>query len=157
MVKLKQLLSDDLKIIRHRRFVLGIQITILTWIVELIASFVYILVILIGLNKQSRVGEIVLRELILTVYTVVLPGIVIIRDSELKNRILQSDWYISLLDNSGCTYKGPLRENDPEDENEQRETSEPEDQESNNLERNESLHGENEIDCLTSNQNENPP
>ena len=151
MVKLKQLLSDDLKIIRHRRFVLGIQITILTWIVELIASFIYILVILIGLNKRSRVGEIFMRELILFVYTVVLPGIVIIRDSELKNRILQSDWYISLLDNSGWTYKGPLRENDPEDENEQRETSKPEDQEPNNLERNKSLQGESEIDCLTSN------
>ena len=153
MAKFKQLLSDDLKIIRHRRFVLGIQITILTWIVELMASFIAIIVILIGMNKQSRVGEIVLRELIVSVYTVILPGIVIIRDSEVKNRILQSDWYISVLDNLGLTYKGPLRENDPGEVIEQRETSEPEDQESNNLERNESFHGDRVINSLTSNQN----
>ena len=112
MAKFKELLSDDLKIIRHRRFVLGIQITILTWIVELMASFIAIIVILIGMNKQSRVGEIVLRELIVSVYTVILPGIVIIRDSKVKNKILQSDWYIRVLDNLGLTYKGPLREND---------------------------------------------
>ena len=153
MAKLKQLLSDDLKVIRHRRFVLGIQITILTWIVELMASFISIMVILIGMNKQSRVGEIVLRELIVSVYTVILPGIVIIRDSEVKNRILQSDWYISVLDNLGLTYKGPLRENDPGEETEQRETSESEDQESNNLERNERFHGDREINPPTSNQN----
>ena len=153
MAKLKQLLSDDLKIVRHRRFVLGIQITILTWIVELMASFIAIIVILIGMNKQSRVGEIVLRELIVSVYTVILPGIVIIRDSEVKNRILQSDWYISVLDNLGLTYKGPLRENDPGEETEKEETSEPEDQESNNLERNESFHGDRVINSLTSNQN----
>lgn len=153
MAKLKQLLSDDLKVIRHRRFVLGIQITILTWIVELMASFISIMVILIGMNKQSRVGEIVLRELIVSVYTVILPGIVIIRDSEVKNRILQSDWYISVLDNLGLTYKGPLRENDPGEETEQRETSESEDQGSNNLERNERFHGDREINPLTSNQN----
>ena len=153
MAKLKQLLSDDLKIVRHRRFVLGIQITILTWIVELIASFIAIIVILIGMNKQSRVGEIVLRELIVSVYTVILPGIVIIRDSKVKNKILQSDWYIRVLDNLGLTYKGPLRENDPGEETEQGETSEPEDQESNNLERNESFHGDRVINSLTSNQN----
>ena len=153
MAKLKQLLSDDLKIVRHRRFVLGIQITILTWIVELMASFIAIIVILIGMNKQSRVGEIVLRELIVSVYTVILPGIVIIRDSKVKNKILQSDWYIRVLDNLGLTYKGPLRENDPGEETEQGETSEPEDQESNNLERNESFHGDRVINSLTSNQN----
>ena len=153
MAKFKQLLSDDLKIIRHRRFVLGIQITILTWIVELMASFIAIIVILIGMNKQSRVGEIVLRELIVSVYTVILPGIVIIRDSEAKNRILQSDWYISVLDNLGLTYKGPLREDDPGEETEHGETPETDDQESNNLERNESLHGDRVINALTSNQN----
>ena len=153
MAKLKQLLSDDLKIVRHRRFVLGIQITILTWIVELIASFIAIIVILIGMNKESRVGEIVLRELIVSVYTVILPGIVMIRDSKVKNKILQSDWYIRVLDNLGLTYKGPLRENDPGKETEQGETPEPEDQESNNLERNESFHGDRVINSLTSNQN----
>ena len=111
-----------------------------------------ILVILIGMNKQSRVGEIVLRELIVSVYTVILPGIVIIRDSEVKNRILQSVWYIGILDHLGLTYKGPLRENDPGEEIEQRETYEHEDQESNNLERNKSFHRDREINTLNSNQ-----
>ena len=153
MLKLKNLLSDNLKITRHRRFVLGLQITILTWIVELIASFIIILVVLIGMSKESKVEEIVVRELVVCVYTVILPGIVIIRDSELKEYILQNRWYIKVLESLGWTYKGPLRENDPGKETEQGETPEPEDQESNNLERNESFHGDRVINSLTSNQN----
>ena len=136
MIKLKNLLSDHLKITRHRRFVLGLQMTVLTWIVELIASFIIILVVLIGMNKESHVEEIVVRELVVCVYTIILPGIVIIRDSELKENILQSGWYIKVLETLGWTYKGPLRENDTADEVEPRVETEPKEQHSNNIEMN---------------------
>ena len=114
MVKLKKLLSDDQKIIRHRRLVLGIQITITTWLVEVIAYVVAILVRLIGLNPQNRVGEICVGELVVVLYAIILPSIVVIRDSELKDNILESSWYISLLNTFGWIYKGPMRENIPE-------------------------------------------
>ena len=113
MVKLKKLLSDDQKIIRHRRLVLGIQITITTWLVELIAYVFAIFVILIGLNPQNRVGEICVGELVVVLYAIILPGIVLIRDSELKDNILESSWYISILNTFGWIYKGPMRENVP--------------------------------------------
>ena len=114
MVKLKKLLSDDQKIIRHRRLVLGIQITITTWLVEVIAYVVAILVRLIGLNPQNRLGEICVGELVVVLYAIILPGIVVIRDSELKENILESSWYISILNTFGWIYKGPMRENIPE-------------------------------------------
>ena len=111
MIKLKKLLSDELKVIRHRRLVLGIQITITTWLVELIASFGGILVALVG-----RIDTPYVEELITIVYAIVLPGIVVIRDSELKENILTSSWYVTILDKLGLIYKGPRRNNGPNDE-----------------------------------------
>lgn len=111
MMKLKKLLSDELKVIRHRRLVLGIQITITAWLVELIASFGGILVAIVGGIDTSHV-----EELISIVYAVVLPGIVVIRDSELKENILTSSWYVNTLDKLGLTYKGPKRNDGPNNE-----------------------------------------
>ena len=91
----------------------GIQITITTWLVELIAYVFAIFVILIGLNPQNRVGEICVGELVVVLYAIILPGIVLIRDSELKDNILESSWYISILNTFGWIYKGPMRENVP--------------------------------------------
>ena len=107
MIKLQKLLSDDRKIIRHRRLVLSIQITVTTWMVELIASFIAIFVALIGIDEQNRMGKFFAKQMIYIVYTIVLPGIVIIRDSELKDTILQSTLYINILDKLGLKYKGP--------------------------------------------------
>ena len=88
------------------------------------------------MSKESKVEEVVVRELVVCVYTIILPGIVIIRDSELKEYILQNRWYIKVLESLGWTYKGPLRENDSADEVEPRVASEHEEQDSNNIEMN---------------------
>ena len=110
MVKLKKLLSDELKILRHRRLTLNIQITTLNWILELVLSFMAILVTLIGVGIQKYGLSFFVQELILFVYTVFLQAFTLINDTELKDNIIQSDWYISILDTLGWTYKGPRRE-----------------------------------------------
>ena len=137
MEKLKKLLSDDLKVIRHRRLVLTIQITILSWVVELLAIFVAILVTLIGVD--NKMGLFIMKELVHLLYEIVLPGIVVIRDSGLKNNILESPLYISILERIGWTYKGPLRGSTPNDKNQPSESATPEECESNNFENDESL------------------
>ena len=136
MIKLKKLLSDDFKIIRHRRLVLSIQITVTAWVVELITSFIAIFFTLIGIQEQNRVGKLVGREMINIVYTIVLPGIVIIRDSELKDTILQSTLYISILDKLGLKYKGPLMDGNSDAETPPVDAPAPTIRESNQPERN---------------------
>ena len=69
---------------------------------------------MIGLHPQNRVAEICVGELVVVLYAIILPGIVLIRDSELKDNILESSWYISILNTFGWIYKGPMKENIPE-------------------------------------------
>ena len=145
MIKLKKLLSDDFKIIRHRRLVLSIQITVTAWVVELITSFIAIFFTLIGIQEQNRVGKLVGREMINIVYTIVLPGIVIIRDSELKDTILQSTLYISILDKLGLKYKGPLMDGNSDAETPPVDAPAPTTRESNQPERNTTAQGKNTI------------
>ena len=110
MVKLKKLLSDDLKILRHRRLILNIQITTLTWMFELVLSFLAIVVTLAGVDIKQKVLSFLVPELINIVYTVFNPALTLINDTELKDIIIQSNWYISILGKLGWTYKGPMRE-----------------------------------------------
>ena len=135
MRKLKKLLSDDLKVMRHRRLVLTIQITILSWVVELLAFIVGIIVSLIGVD--NKMGLFIMKEFVHLVYEIVLPGIVVIRDSGLKENILESSLYISILENIGWTYKGPRRGSIPNDRNQPSESVAPEEHESNYFENNE--------------------
>ena len=137
MKKLKKLLSDDLKVMRHRRLVLTIQITILSWVVELLAIVVAMLVALIGID--NKMGLFIMKELVHFLYEIALPGIVVIRDSELKDNLLQSPMYISILEKIGWTYKGPRRESIPDDNNQPSESVAQEERESNNFENNECL------------------
>ena len=110
MVKLKKLLSDDLKILRHRRLILNIQITTLTWMFELVLSFFAIVVTLAGIENKHKVFSFLVPELINIVYTVLNPALTLTNDTELKDRVVQNDWYIGILDRLGWTYKGPMRE-----------------------------------------------
>ena len=137
MKKLKNLLSDDFKGIRHRRLVLTIQITILSWLVELLATMVALLVLLIGVD--NKMGEFIMEELARFVYVIALPSIIVIRDSELKDNILESPLYISILQKIGWTYNGPLRESNPNDENQPADSAASDKDESNNFGNNEYL------------------
>ena len=134
MIKLRKLISDELKVIRHRRLVLSIQMTITTWIVEVIAATGVILVGVTGnVNKEYA------NELTLILYAIVLPGIVIVRDSELKEQILMSSWYVTILDKIGLTYRGPRRKQYPDNEPQTCQLAESNDQGTNNVELSEVL------------------
>ena len=118
MIKLKKLLSDDTKILRHRRLVLNIQITILTWLFELgLSIFVIIVKLTVVDGMENKVLDFLVRELIWFVFTIFLPALLLINDTELKDNILLSDWYICILDTLGLTYKGPLRADAPTNQN----------------------------------------
>ena len=80
MIKLKKLISDDQKVMRHRRLYLTIQVTILIWIVEAISSLTALLFALVVMGAQST-SQVFVKELVLFVYTVVLPGIVVVYDT----------------------------------------------------------------------------
>ena len=110
MIKLKKLLSDDTKILRHRRLVLNIQITILTWLFELgLSIFVIVVKLTVVDGMENKFLDFLVRELIWFVFTIFLPALLLINDTELKDKILLNDWYISFLDKFGMTYKGPMR------------------------------------------------
>ena len=98
MSKLKKLLSDDLKIIRYRRLVLNIQMTLLSWIFELNLSFLVFANALIGLYPRNIIGNFLLGEFFSFVYSVLLPSIVLVHDAELKDKVIQSDWYIGVIE-----------------------------------------------------------
>ena len=110
MKKLKNLLSDDLKVLRHRRLILNIQITTLTWLFELVISFLAIFIKIVGVDIKNKAFSFLAPELIIFVYTVLFPVITLINDTKIKDNIIESDWYISILGKMGWTYRGPTRE-----------------------------------------------
>ena len=62
---------------------------------------------------ENKLLDFLVRELIWFVFTIFLPALLLINDTELKDNILLSDWYICILDTLGLTYKGPLRADAP--------------------------------------------
>ena len=65
--------------------------------------------------------------------------LIVFRDSGLKENLLESPLYISILEKIGWTYKGPLRLSIPKHKNQPPESEAPEERESNNHANNESL------------------
>ena len=137
MSKLKKILSDDFKILRHRRLVLNIQITILSWIFELILSFLLFANALIGFNPRNIIGNFFADEFLSFVYCVLLPSIVLVHDAELKDKVIQSDWYIGILGRFGWTYRGPMNSDIVMEENQVGDASPATDVESDDVKENE--------------------
>ena len=139
MSKLKKLLPDDLKILRHRRLVLNIQMTILSWVFELILSFLVFANALIGFNPRNIIGSFFAIEFLSFVYCVLLPSIVLVHDAELKDKVIQSDWYIGILGRFGWIYRGPMRNDVVMEENQVGDASTPTDAESDDVKENETV------------------
>ena len=96
MKKLKKLLSDAKKARRNRRNALNIQITILGWSVE----FLGFLIIFLGtviIGHEDSVTTLCLQTLTLIVYFVALPLIFLLNGSDVKDRIVDSIFYISFI------------------------------------------------------------
>ena len=153
MIKLKKLISDDQKVMRHRRLYLTIQVTILIWIVEAISSLTALLMSLVEMGAQST-SQVFVKEWVLFVYTVVLPGIVVVYDTELKENILENSWYISIVNKLGLTYKGPRRQNAFEATTQPTEPKTSEESESSHVEENIRFEGQGVISNCSSIANE---
>ena len=96
MRKLKKLLSDQAKDIRHRRHQINIHITLLGWVVEFF-SFLLIMLGSFVLGHGNATVTLSLQTLSLFMMFNVLPCVYLVNEGELKNRILESDYYLSFL------------------------------------------------------------
>ena len=96
MRKLKKLLSDQAKDIRHRRHQINIHITLLGWVVEFF-SFLLIMLGSFILGHGNATVTLLLQTLSLFMMFNVLPCVYLVNEGELKNRILESDYYFNFL------------------------------------------------------------
>ena len=107
MVKLRKILSDSSKLARHRRHLLNIQITFISWIIETFAFFVGLITFLIT-NHENIIQRFILTHLSISVYVIILPCVTLMNDSDIKEEVANSTWYIMLLDIFNYKYKGPM-------------------------------------------------
>ena len=95
MVKLKKLLTESCKARRLRRIYLNIQITSLTWFVELLGFFVIILGSFI-IGYTNTYLTLCFQTISECIYTAIVPGMYLVNDSSSKDKINDSSFYISL-------------------------------------------------------------
>ena len=94
--KLRKLLSDSSKDIRHRRHLIQIHVTILGWLTE----FMGFLLIFLGsyiLGHGDAVVTLILQSLTIFIYFLVVPCIYLINDSDLKANFAETKIYFNFL------------------------------------------------------------
>ena len=100
MRKIKSLLSETNRALRHQRNILNLLITMLAWLVELFGGLTLVLGSFIFGHGNSIV-TLFLQTLSLLFYFVVLPSTFLFNVDEWKEAILESRWYprfIKVLD-----------------------------------------------------------
>ena len=96
MISLKNLISNTSKSRRHRRNILNIIVTILTWVVEFLGFFtVFLGTHIIG--HQSNIVNYVLQTFTIICYFIFIPLVYLINGSDFKDIITESNWYGTLL------------------------------------------------------------
>ena len=96
MLKLKNLLSDTKRALRHQRNVLNILITMLAWLVELFGGLTLVLGSFI-FGHGNTIVTLSLQTLSLLFYFVILPCAFLINVDEWKEAILENKWYPRLI------------------------------------------------------------
>ena len=94
--KLRKLLSDSSKDIRHRRHLIQIHVTILGWLTE----FMGFIVVFLGsyiLGHGDAVVTLILQSLTIFIYFHVVPCIYLINDSDLKANFAETAIYFDFL------------------------------------------------------------
>ena len=94
--KLRKLLSDSSKDIRHRRHLIQIHVTILGWLTE----FMGFIVVFLGsyiLGHGDAVVTLILQSLTIFIYFHVVPCIYLINDSDLKANFAETKIYFNFL------------------------------------------------------------
>ena len=109
MRKLKNLLSETKRTLRHQRNILNVLITMLAWLVELFGGLTLVLGSFIFGHGNSIV-TLFLQTLSLLFYFVVLPSTFLFNVDEWKEAILESRWYprlIKVIDSFTSSRTGP--------------------------------------------------
>ena len=109
MRKLKNLLSETNRAIRHQRNILNLLITMLAWLVELFGGLTLVLGAFV-LGHGNHIVTLLLQTLSLLFYFVVLPSTFLFNVDEWKEAILESRWYprfIKVLDSFTLSLSGP--------------------------------------------------
>ena len=95
MFKLRKILDDSSKARRHRRINLNIQITFLSWIMEVLGFFFPFL----GLFVLGH-GNVLVNHLLQTItalfYFAIVPSMYLINSSDFKAYIVDSQFYLNL-------------------------------------------------------------
>ena len=94
--KLRKLLSDSSKDIRHRRHLIQIHVTILGWLTEFM-GFVLIFLGSYILGHGDAVVTLILQSLTIFIYFHVVPCIYLINDSDLKANFAETKVYFNFL------------------------------------------------------------
>ena len=109
MRKLKNLLSETNRAIRHQRNILNLLITMLAWLVELFGGLTLVLGAFV-FGHGNHIVTLLLQTLSLLFYFVVLPSTFLFNVDEWKEAILESRWYprfIKVLDSFTLSLSGP--------------------------------------------------
>ena len=118
MKRLRKQLDESTKDRRHRRVLLNIQITTLTWLIEFLGFFCTVLGGFI-LGHENDTVTFILQSLSLIFFFIIQPCAIWINDSSLKGAILESEWYSSFLGYFKCQAR-PQEEQKEDLENDDR-------------------------------------
>ena len=118
MKRLRKLLDESTKDRRHRRVLLNIHITTLTWLIEF-SGFFFVVLGGFFLGHENDTVTFILQTLSLIFFFIIQPCAIWINDSTLKGTILESEWYSSFLDYFDCQ-AAPTEDQNEENENEDR-------------------------------------
>lgn len=111
MKRLKKMLPDSSKNRRSRRNVLSINITILGWLVELL-GFLTVAIGSFILGHENSNVTLIMQVLTMLFYDILLPCTILVNSSEVKDKIAESQLYLTIFNKFGCmTYSTP-EEND---------------------------------------------
>ena len=96
MLRLRKVLSDSSKDIRHRRNLINIHITFLGWLVEFIGFFLIMLGSFV-LGSRSPLTTLFLQTLTIIIYFNILPLAFLINDPDIKANMAETKNYLSIL------------------------------------------------------------
>ena len=95
-MKLRKLLSDSSKDIRHRRHLINIHISALGWLAEFLGFFLIVLGSFV-LGNGNAVVTLILQSFSLFIFFDILPCIYLINDSDFKANFAETQIYFKFL------------------------------------------------------------
>ena len=96
MTRLRKSLSKSSKAGRNRRNILNIHITFFAWLAEFFGFLALVFGSFILGHKNTTV-TMILQTFTMTIYAIVLQCIVLINSSEVKDQIVESNWYMEFV------------------------------------------------------------